>query len=75
MEFQTISKYLYLSYILFGSSLNWPGKDVSYVESAVKIPGSVFEGLRYRKLGKSFEINEKNRNLSIVLSRNKILFQ
>ena len=46
-----------MPYILFGSSLNWPGKDVSYVESAVKIPGSVFEGLRYRKLGKSFEIN------------------
>ena len=28
----------------------------------------------YRKLGKSFEINEKNQKFSIFLSRNKIFF-
>ena len=75
MQVRTISKYLYLHNILFSSSLNWHGKDVSCVKSAVKIPGAVFEGLWYRKLGKSFELKEKNRNLGLFLSRNKILFQ
>ena len=78
MQVKTIFKHLRLHNILFGSSLNWHGKDVSCVKSAVKIPGAVFEGSWYRKLGKVLKQTKRIEikiYFWVFLKQNKIMFQ